>query len=1579
MPNDRRPSPDKSFSTRDGRGTTLRWLSTAILPERRHAKYREALAEELNQLPLLGRSQPIELEKFFVPLRLVDPEKAQDSDLSTATIGVWDALFRSPRLIVVGKVGTGKSTLLRYLALRFARNAMPAGYVRRMTFAHHAAPVDELLPVYIPLQEFGNSSGDLLDYALGSFAHYGFPNARSFLLHRLQESQCLLLIDGLDETEDRRVAEGVARFATDFPRNQIIVAMRHIPEGYDLPDFTVLELIGFDEKERETFAQQVIGARSATFVALIQALERNEGLRRLGSAPLLLSSMILRATQGPSPLQLGPLYEACLQTLLTTWPETRHLSPSASLPPALQEVIAEELSSLLLHRQWRSLPRDEMLAALQEATLAVGATAISREDLLKALMTQSGILRCKPDGSYSLVDCALQNYLTARKAVREGKIKELVARASDLWWHEVIILAAGLSQDATETIHLIQQRMTDATEALFLSAQCLPDAPDTDETVRDQIISTLFQIFERDEPDNWARAAMILAGIHGQRIRDFLTGVLQDEDPSLRRQGALALGRLGEEWTVGPLVAALVDNDWQVRTQISWALGRTGDKRVISPLISALRDPNREVAEEAARSLSLLGQESIRPLIIALEDEREQVHQLAASALADIGEEALEPVVEALTDDEQRLRVREGAADALAQWADPRTIPTLINTLTESREGLREAVVRALGKMGPPAIEPLIADLSRHDVGTAMALADALSRIGQAAIAPLIDALDGESPEVRSAAIKALQCIGAPAVPALTKALSDKRWNVRRRAAQILPTIGDDLIVAPLVAALADKDEGVRAKAARALAEMGDGRAVEPLAKVLRTDSDESVRRESAKALGNLGDSRAVEPLIEALEDVRLRRAAQTALANLGEIAVVPLVSFLHTADPGETRDAARTVLSELGGRGRAEEPTLLGLAKCYQVLLSRPFRVEEVVELTAQMRWWEWGDEIHRSFKAARTFLACHSLEGVVASGRELEWIRHSEDWLRPAIRSVLWRLGDVIESIRVYHSDPSREGQRNALLSATDVLDEIQRTTERHLLPFESSIFGEVAGHWRTLVGEAIKRMRGRADLEMELLTDRLALRDSQSIAMLVFRLTNVGDSSARNLRVTLKPTSGGEFEVLGEQPRSLDPLGSGMQREIEIPIRPRGARAITFSFEVQYDDDERENYSRPFSGRVSFYEIDTAYRTIIISPYLAGKPIKTQDMFFGRRDVFDWVRSNISGQHGENVLVLFGERRMGKTSILYQLRNTPPTPRHTCVLFSMEMAAYVESVADLLYEITLEICDALEGQEYAVPEPEYSDYLASPHRRFRAFIRELERSLGDRRIVLMVDEFGILIDKVQKGVLGNDIFSFLRGIIQETDKLAFLFTGAIELRRMQKDYGSILFNLAKVRKISYLERAEAERLITVPAQGLVDYHPLVVRKILRVTAGHPYFIQYICDSLVRLAQREKKNLLDLVDVNLVLQETVRDTTGNIENSLYANLSEPEKRALSGLANVTDDIRFFVPLDSIHDILERKRLAMPRRELMQALEYLKERDLIQERRLGQQLQYSFKMGIVRMWLKQAETLLRISEELAR
>ena len=61
---------------------------------------------------------------------------------------------------------------------------------------------------------------------------------------------------------------------------------------------------------------------------------------------------------------------------------------------------------------------------------------------------------------------------------------------------------------------------------------------------------------------------------------------------------------------------------------------------------------------------------------------------------------------------------------------------------------------------------------------------------------------------------------------------------------------------------------------------------------------------------------------------------------------------------------------------------------------------------------------------------------------------------------------------------------------------------------------------------------------------------------------------------------------------------------------------------------------------------------------NPYVAGSPVSRPEMFFGRSDVFEFVRSALVGQHQDNIIVLYGKRRTGKTSVLYQMhRNLDP----------------------------------------------------------------------------------------------------------------------------------------------------------------------------------------------------------------------------------------------------------------------------------------------------------------------------------
>ena len=70
---------------------------------------------------------------------------------------------------------------------------------------------------------------------------------------------------------------------------------------------------------------------------------------------------------------------------------------------------------------------------------------------------------------------------------------------------------------------------------------------------------------------------------------------------------------------------------------------------------------------------------------------------------------------------------------------------------------------------------------------------------------------------------------------------------------------------------------------------------------------------------------------------------------------------------------------------------------------------------------------------------------------------------------------------------------------------------------------------------------------------------------------------------------------------------------------------------------------------------------------NPYIAGKALGDERGFFGREDVFRMVRDALSSQD-QNAIVLFGQRRIGKTSILLQMRRRLPSPPFHAVYFDL-----------------------------------------------------------------------------------------------------------------------------------------------------------------------------------------------------------------------------------------------------------------------------------------------------------------------
>lgn len=166
------------------------------------------------------------------------------------------------------------------------------------------------------------------------------------------------------------------------------------------------------------------------------------------------------------------------------------------------------------------------------------------------------------------------------------------------------------------------------------------------------------------QPSPGEQAAIALASM-GSSAFVPLTNALNDENPSVRRNAAWAIGELtnmrpGERSVAVPsLISFLTDSDAWIRMAAAQALGELRDYRAVEMLIASLSDRHPKVRNIAAWALGeLKNDQAVEALCkVLLEDIQPEVRQAAAIALGEIkSPKALQSLKQALLDPEQRVR-----------------------------------------------------------------------------------------------------------------------------------------------------------------------------------------------------------------------------------------------------------------------------------------------------------------------------------------------------------------------------------------------------------------------------------------------------------------------------------------------------------------------------------------------------------------------------------------------------------------------------------------------------------------------------------------------------------------------------------------------------------------------------------------------------------------------------------------------------------------------------------------------------------------------------------------------------------
>ncbi|GAB4305967.1 MAG: HEAT repeat domain-containing protein [Methanobacteriaceae archaeon] len=182
-------------------------------------------------------------------------------------------------------------------------------------------------------------------------------------------------------------------------------------------------------------------------------------------------------------------------------------------------------------------------------------------------------------------------------------------------------------------------------------------------------VEPLIQLLEDDEGDVRKHAAAALGNIGDERAVESLIKALKDKEWTVRKCAVTALGKIGDERALKPLLQALNDEDSDVKRRVIQALEKMKEL-AIDPLIKAFYDKDWRVQAIVAEALGKIGDEkAVKPLIRALTDkdkiERNRyVRGKAAEALGRIGDErAIEPLIDALN--EKYIYVRRKAEKAL--------------------------------------------------------------------------------------------------------------------------------------------------------------------------------------------------------------------------------------------------------------------------------------------------------------------------------------------------------------------------------------------------------------------------------------------------------------------------------------------------------------------------------------------------------------------------------------------------------------------------------------------------------------------------------------------------------------------------------------------------------------------------------------------------------------------------------------------------------------------------------------------------------------------------------------------------
>jgi hypothetical protein len=468
--------------------------------------YRRQVVTRLDHLRLFGvdvftRQYPLTLAYISLSVfsywlthqRTKDAATSSDGGISALTIE--RALARSERLFLTGPAGSGKTTILQWLAVRAARKDFP-----RALSAWNGYE-----PFFIPLRQYVDKelpSPDQFVQMVGRHITDNMPNG--WVERSLMSGSALVLIDGVDELPSERhdaVRRWIHSLTVNYPACAYVITSRPgavADNWFAVSEFSMATLAPMSANAVAAFVHQWIEALRSETVdreerqllknyeqPIVQTLLASRHLRELASTPLLCALLcaLYYARNGELPNDRMGVYAAALD-MLERRDSERGIKTTSQVGRTETRLILQDLAYWLLRNGLSDAEVDRVREQIDRAKAHLHKISVDADMVYRFLLVRSGLLQEPAVNRVCFIHRTFQEYLAAGAAIEGDNIEELISHALDPQWTQVVVMAAGHASPAQRERLLgmlvtptRRQRGEEASRRALVAVACLETSP----------------------------------------------------------------------------------------------------------------------------------------------------------------------------------------------------------------------------------------------------------------------------------------------------------------------------------------------------------------------------------------------------------------------------------------------------------------------------------------------------------------------------------------------------------------------------------------------------------------------------------------------------------------------------------------------------------------------------------------------------------------------------------------------------------------------------------------------------------------------------------------------------------------------------------------------------------------------------------------------------------------------------------------------------------------------------------------------------------------------------------------------